>query len=113
MAGVGFAFDFLNSWGKQPEDQNEKILLNSELTDLYYISLYSSRKPDEETRELASSASSSVSSVKASGAVAATKGDSLVILTSQGNAGEESGVVTLLGIYEEKGIHNEVMFIFH
>ena len=91
--------------------------MNSELTDLYYISLYSSRKPDEETRELASSASasSSVSSVKASGAVAvaATKGDSIMILTSQGNAGEESGVVTLLGIYEEKGIHNEVMFIFH
>ena len=79
--------------------------MNSELTDLYYISLYSSRKPDEETRELASS-----SSVKPSGAVAATIGGSVVILTSQGNAGEESGVVTLLGIYEEKGIHNEVKF---
>ena len=84
--------------------------MNSELTDLYYISLYSSRKPDEETRELASS-----SSVKPSGAVAATIGGSVVILTSQGNAGEESGVVTLLGVYEEKGIHNEVniYFILH
>ena len=34
------------------------------------------------------------------------------LLSTQGNAGEEGGVVTLLGVYVENGIHNEVKFIF-
>ena len=29
----------------------------------------------------------------------------------QGQSGEEGGVVTLLGVYVENGIHNEVNFI--
>ena len=104
LKGVGFAFDFLNSWGKEQGEQNEKILLNSELTDLYYISLYSSRKPNEELTPVKSS-----ESTRGAVAVAATKGGSVVILSSQGNACEEGGVVTLLGIYEEKGIYSEVI----
>ena len=104
LPGVGFAFDFLNSWGKEQEEQHEKILLNSELTDLYYISLYSSRKPNENMTPVKSS-----ESARGAVTVAATKGGSVVILSSQGNACEEGGVVTLLGIYEEKGIHCEVI----
>ena len=106
LPGVGFAFDFLNSWGKEQEEQHEKILLNSELTDLYYISLYSSRKPNENMTPVKSS-----ESARGAVTVAATKGGSVVILSSQGNACEEGGVVTLLGIYEEKGIHCEVIEI--
>ena len=82
-------------------------MFNSQLTDLYYISLFSSRKPDGiRNTTLPQTKPSST------GALAmASRGDkSVVILTTQGNAGEEGGVVTLLGIYEEKGIHNEVKF---
>ena len=31
-----------------------------------------------------------------------------VVLSSEGNAGEEAGVVSLLGLYQEQGLHSEV-----
>ena len=84
-------------------------MINSQLTDLYYISLFSSRKPDgiRNTTPIQSTPSST-------GAFAiASQGDkSVVILSTQGNAGEEGGVVTLLGVYVENGIHNEVHIFF-
>ena len=82
-------------------------MINSQLTDLYYISLFSSRKPDgirNTTLPQTTPSSAGALSISAQG------DKSVVILTTQGNAGEEGGVVTLLGIYEEKGIHNEVKF---
>ncbi len=81
-------------------------MFNSQLTDLYYISLYSSKKPDG-IRNMAPT-QTTPSSAGAS-AIFPQDDKSVVILSSQGNACEEGGVVTLLGIYEEKGIHCEVL----
>ena len=84
-------------------------MFNSQLTDLYYISLFSSRKPGG-IRNTTLPQTTPLST----GALAiASQGDkSVVILTTQGNAGEEGGVVTLLGVYVENGIHNEVNIYF-
>ena len=84
-------------------------MINSQLTDLYYISLYSSRKPDRIRNTTPPQTTPS-----SAGALSITlQGDkSVVILSTQGNAGEEGGVVTLLGIYMEKGIHNKVNIYF-
>ena len=84
-------------------------MINSQLTDLYYISLFSSRKPDgirNTTPPQTNPSSAGALSI-------ASQGDkSVVILSTQGNAGEEGGVVTLLGVYVENGIHNEVNIYF-
>ena len=82
-------------------------MINSQLTDLYYISLFSSRKPGG----IRNTTPPQTTPSSAGALSMSTKGDkSVVILSTQGNAGEEGGVVTLLGVYEEKGIHNEVKF---
>ena len=83
-------------------------MFNSQLTDLYYISLFSSRKPDGiRNTTLPQTTTSSAGAL----AIASQGDKSVVILTTQGNAGEEGGVVTLLGVYVENGIHNQVNFI--
>ena len=84
-------------------------MINSRLTDLYYISLYSSRKPDG----IRNTTPPQTTPSRAGALAMSTKGDkSVVILSTQGNAGEEGGVVTLLGVYVEKGIHNKVNIYF-
>ena len=42
-------------------------------------------------------------------AEASVSDSSIVALTSDGSAGEESGVVPLLGLFEEQGLQNEVL----
>ena len=98
---VGYVFEYINSWGKQNKEEDEdededEVIPNCQMADLYYISLYSS--PNLRAEEAIVSQSSDEDNDK-----------SFVILSSQGNAGEESGVVPLLGLYQEKGIHLEVI----
>ena len=83
-------------------------MFNSQLTDLYYISLFSTRKPDRVRNTPPQTTPSSTGAL----AIASQGDKSVMILSTQGNAGEEGGVVTLLGVYVENGFHNEVKFIF-
>ena len=95
-------FEYINSWGNQnkEEDQDDnEVIPNCQMTDLYYISLYSSPNSRAEEAIVSQSIDENIDS-------------SYVILSSQGNAGEESGVVPLLGLYQEKGIHFEVILLY-
>ena len=95
-------FEYINSWGKQKKEEDEddnEVIPNWQMSDLYYISLYS--PSNSRAEEAIASQSSDEDS-----------GTSFVILSSQGNAGEESGVVPLLGLYQEKGIHLEVILFY-
>ena len=99
LKGSGYILNCLNSWG---EEDREPLIHNREMTDLYFISIYwgSSQKQavaDNRESNAGETAGASVSD------------SSIVALTSDGSAGEESAVVPLLGLFKEQGLQNEVL----
>ena len=135
MIGNGYIFDCINSWG---EENPNPLIRNEDIIDLYYVSLYMDPEDEQQPAQPRKTAARQARGPGTSSEAGPSSGAEQVSppaqeaarspapctgteephpavgaggwleVSSHGWSVEQGGVASLLGLYTEAGLHNEV-----